>query len=95
VLPVYETDRHDSVVNRIFGRALALVPDVIVVNTAACALTRRCSRAGFTRQVEIIASWLRSCAAFSTEVAQERVRVRDRNFSGPLRELRQVNPQKG
>lgn len=32
VPPVYETDRHDSVVNRILGRALALVPDVAVVD---------------------------------------------------------------
>ena len=32
VPPVYETDRHDSVVNRIFDRALALAPDVTVID---------------------------------------------------------------
>jgi hypothetical protein len=32
VPPVYETDRHDSVVNQILDRALALVPDVAVVD---------------------------------------------------------------
>ena len=32
VLPVYEADRHDSVVNRIFDRALALAPDAIVID---------------------------------------------------------------
>jgi hypothetical protein len=32
VPPVYETDRHDSVVDRIFDRALALIPDVAVVD---------------------------------------------------------------
>jgi hypothetical protein len=30
--PVYETDRHDSVVNRIFDRALALVPDIQLID---------------------------------------------------------------
>ncbi len=32
VPPVYETDRHDSVVNQIFSRALALVPDIAVID---------------------------------------------------------------
>jgi hypothetical protein len=32
VPPVYETDRHDSVVNRILDDALALIPDVAVVD---------------------------------------------------------------
>jgi len=32
VPPVYETDRHESVVNRIFDRALALVRDVTVID---------------------------------------------------------------
>jgi len=32
VPPVYETDRHDSVVNRIFDRALAPATDVIVID---------------------------------------------------------------
>jgi hypothetical protein len=32
VPPVYETDRHDSVVNRILDRAFALAPDVAVVD---------------------------------------------------------------
>jgi hypothetical protein len=32
VPPVYEADRHDSVVNRILDRALALAPDVAVVD---------------------------------------------------------------
>lgn len=32
VPPVYETDRHDSVVNRIFNQALALVPDLAVID---------------------------------------------------------------
>jgi len=32
VPPVYEMDRHDSVVNRIFDRALALAPDVTVID---------------------------------------------------------------
>ena len=32
VPPVYETDRHDSIVNQIFSRALALVPDVAVID---------------------------------------------------------------
>src|SRR5262249_36857924 len=30
--PVYETDRHDSAVNRIFDRALALVPDIQLID---------------------------------------------------------------
>ena len=30
--PVYETDRHDSVVNVIFNRALVLVPDITVID---------------------------------------------------------------
>jgi hypothetical protein len=30
--PVYETDRRDSVVNRIFSHALALVPDIAVID---------------------------------------------------------------
>ena len=32
VPPVYETDRHDSTVNQIFSRALALVPDIAVID---------------------------------------------------------------
>jgi hypothetical protein len=32
VPPVYETDRHDSIVNQIFSRALALVPDIAVID---------------------------------------------------------------
>jgi hypothetical protein len=32
VPPVYETDRHDSIVNQIFSRALALVPDIALVD---------------------------------------------------------------
>jgi hypothetical protein len=32
VPPVYETDRHDSVVNQIFNRAIALVEDVAVID---------------------------------------------------------------
>jgi hypothetical protein len=32
VPPVYETDRHDSIVNQIFSRALALAPDVAVID---------------------------------------------------------------
>lgn len=32
VPPVYETDRHNSVVNRIFNHALALVPDIVVID---------------------------------------------------------------
>lgn len=30
--PVYETDRHDSVVKQIFNRALALVPDIAIID---------------------------------------------------------------
>jgi hypothetical protein len=32
VPPVYETDRHDSVVNQIFNRALTLVPDIPIID---------------------------------------------------------------
>jgi hypothetical protein len=32
VPPVYETDRHDSIVNQIFSGALALVPDIAVID---------------------------------------------------------------
>ncbi len=32
VPPVYETDRHNSIVNQIFSRALALVPDIAVID---------------------------------------------------------------
>jgi hypothetical protein len=32
VPPVYETDRHDSIVNQILGRALALVPEIPVID---------------------------------------------------------------
>jgi len=32
VTPVYETDRHDSVVNQVFDRALALAPDLTVID---------------------------------------------------------------
>jgi len=32
VPPVYETDRHDSLVNQIFDRALALVPQIAVLD---------------------------------------------------------------
>ena len=32
VPPVYETDRHDSVVNQIFNRALTLAPDIVIID---------------------------------------------------------------
>ena len=32
VPPVYETDRQDSIVNRIFDRTLALAPDVAIID---------------------------------------------------------------
>jgi hypothetical protein len=32
VPPVYETDRRDSVVNQVFDRALALAPDVAIID---------------------------------------------------------------
>jgi peptidoglycan/xylan/chitin deacetylase (PgdA/CDA1 family) len=33
VPPVYETDRHDSIVNQIFDRALILAPDIAIIDT--------------------------------------------------------------
>ncbi len=35
VPPVYEKDRHDSVVNKVFNRALALVPDLTIIDHRA------------------------------------------------------------
>jgi hypothetical protein len=32
VSPVYETDRHDSIVNQILSRAFAPVPDIAVID---------------------------------------------------------------
>src|SRR5215510_4081407 len=63
VPPVHEPDRRDSVVNRIFDRALALARMSPSSITARCVATQSCSKAGSTRHHDIIASWPRSCVA--------------------------------
>src|SRR5262245_24902257 len=45
VPPVHETDRRDSVVNRIFDRALALARMSPSSITARCVATQSCSKA--------------------------------------------------
>ena len=58
VPPVYETDRHDSVVNQIFNRALTLVPDIANHRPPRHAQQpARTSRVGSTHHLCITASW--------------------------------------